>query len=56
MNTSVVILISIIAIALVTLLVKRNIKDKKALENKLNQDYQKPADDESDIEIDEKTK
>jgi hypothetical protein len=56
MNTTVIVLISIAVIGVISLLVARNIKDKKDLENRLNQDYPKPPNDEGDIEIDEKTK
>jgi flagellar biosynthesis/type III secretory pathway M-ring protein FliF/YscJ len=42
MNWFWIILVAIIAIALITFVIKRNLADKRELENKLNQDYQKP--------------
>ena len=56
MNMTILLLAGIAALALIVFVVVRNQKDKKALENKLNQDYLKPKNDEGDIEIDEKTK
>lgn len=56
MNTTALVIIIIAAIAVIAILVARNLKDKKELENKLNRDYPKPKNDEGDIEIDETTK
>jgi len=53
MNWQLIIIFGIAAIALLVFLVVRNIKDKKELEDKLNQDYRKPRDDEGDIEIED---
>lgn len=53
MNWSLIIIISIAAIALIVFLVMRNQKDEKELEYKLKNDYHKPANDKGDIEIEE---
>jgi len=54
MNTPVLIIIGIAAVALIIFLVMRNLKDKKELENKIKNDYtQKKAGDE-DIGVEEK--
>ena len=53
MNWTVLILVGIGAIALITFLVMRNLKDEKKFENQLKNDYPKPTDDKGDIEIDE---
>ena len=54
MNWTVIIIVGVVVIALVAILVKRNLKDKKDLERKIEQDYRKPGI--SDIESDEKMK
>jgi hypothetical protein len=56
MNWPVIVLVCIIAIAFITFLVIRNIKDERNLKNQLNNDYPKPKDDEGDIEIEEQLK
>ncbi|MDZ4795698.1 MAG: hypothetical protein SGI83_15575 [Bacteroidota bacterium] len=53
MNWLVLIPVGIAAIALIVFLIVRNQKDEKAFENKLNNDYRKPKNDESDVETDE---
>ena len=37
---------------LLLFIIIRNKKDRKELENKLNQDYKKPKDEEGDVDID----
>jgi hypothetical protein len=54
MNLTALIIIIIAAATILFILVKKNLKDKKELENKLNRDYPKPPHDEGDVEIDEK--
>jgi uncharacterized membrane protein len=56
MNWTVIILVSIIAIALVIFLIIRNKKDKTRFEESLTQDYRKPRDNEGEIQIDKETK
>jgi hypothetical protein len=53
MNWQLILLFGIAALALIVFLVARNIKDKKELENKINQDYKKPRDNQGDIEIED---
>jgi preprotein translocase subunit YajC len=53
MNIPVLILIGILLVALVIFLIVRNQKDKKQLEEKLNNDFHKSKDEEGDIETDE---
>jgi len=54
MNWTVILIVGVVVVALIFFLVKRNLKDKKDLENKIEQDYRKPGI--SDIESDEKMK
>lgn len=56
MNWLVIIVVGIFALALITFLVWRNVKDRQRFEDQLNQDYHKPRDEEGDIEIDQKLK
>ncbi len=49
MNWAIIILVGISAIALIVFLIRRNQKDEKQLENKLNNDYPKPRDEEGDV-------
>jgi len=53
MNIPVLILVGIVLVGLVIFLVLRNQKDKKQLEEKLNNDFHKSKEEEGDIEIDE---
>lgn len=54
MNTPVLIIIGIAAVAIIVFLVMHNLKDKKELENKIKNDYlQRKAGDE-DIDVEEK--
>jgi len=53
MNLTVLIPFGIFVIALIVFLVVRNQKDKDKLEDKLNNDYHKPKEEEGDIETDE---
>ncbi|HRH58788.1 MAG TPA: hypothetical protein PLS10_14140 [Chitinophagales bacterium] len=56
MSWTALIITGILVIALFILITVRNRKDRKQLEDKLNNDYRKPRDEEGDIETDEKTK
>jgi hypothetical protein len=53
MNWLILIPFGIAAIALIVFLIRRNIKDEKDFEEHIKQDYQKPKDEEDDIEVDE---
>jgi hypothetical protein len=53
-NIPVLVLLIIVAGALIAFLVIRNIKDKRDLTEKLNQDYRKSKDSEDDVEEDDK--
>ena len=53
MNIPVLILVGIILVVLIIFLVIKNQKDKKLLEEKLNNDFHKSKDEEGDTEIDE---
>jgi len=53
MNIPVLILVGIVLVGLVIFLVLRNQKDKKQLEEKLNNDFHKSKEEEGDIDIDE---
>lgn len=52
MNWAVLIIFGIIVIAFFVFLIMRNQKDKKKLEDKLNNDYRKSKDEEGDTETD----
>ena len=52
MNWLVLVIFGIAAIALIVFLIRRNIKDKKQLEEKIKQDYPKTKDEEGDAEVD----
>jgi hypothetical protein len=56
MNIPVLVITLLGALVLIVFLVVRNKKDRKDLENKLNNDYTKPKDDESDVETEDITK
>jgi len=56
MNIPVLILVGILILTLIIFLVLKNQKDKKQLEEKLNNDFHKSKDEEGDIEIDEPMK
>ncbi len=56
MNIPVLILFGIIMIVLIIFLIVRNQKDKKQLEEKLNNDFHKSKDEEGDIDTDEAMK
>ena len=53
MNIPVLILVGIVLVALVIFLVLRNQKDKRQLEEKLNNDFHKSKEEEGDIKTDE---
>lgn len=53
MNWLIMILFGIAAIALIIFMIRRNLKDKKEFEQKIQHDYRKPKNDNGDIEIDE---
>jgi low affinity Fe/Cu permease len=54
MNTPVLIIIGIAAVALIIFLVMRNLKDKKELENKIKNDYKQRKAGDEDIGVEEK--
>ncbi len=56
MNWTVIILVSIGAIALVVFLIRRNMKDESAFENQLNSNYPKPPNDNGDTPVEEDLK
>ncbi|MDO9377149.1 MAG: hypothetical protein V4725_02455 [Bacteroidota bacterium] len=56
MNWFILIPVCIIILVLIIFLVKRNFKDQKDLEHKLNEDYPKPKGHVDDIEVDNITK
>jgi low affinity Fe/Cu permease len=56
MNWPLIILVSITALALVVFLFIQNLKDKKSLENQLNNDYRKPKETENDADAEETAK
>jgi low affinity Fe/Cu permease len=56
MNIPVLLSVAIILVALVIFLVLQNLKDKKQLEEKLNNDFHKSKEDEGDIDIEEELK
>jgi len=51
MNWTIIILVSIGAIALVVFLIRRNMKDKSAFENQLKNNYTKPPNDNGDTPV-----
>lgn len=56
MNWPVLILFGIAAIALISFLVTRNVKDEKKFEDDLKKDYRKPKAEDADVDIDETMK
>ena len=56
MNWPIIIGVGLLLLALVVVLVRRNVKDEKELEQQVNEDYHKLKDEEGDAEIDEVTK
>lgn len=52
MNWPVVIVTGIALAALVMFLIRRNMKDKKEVEEQLKNDYHKPRDEEGDVDAD----
>jgi hypothetical protein len=56
MNWTIIILVSIGAIALVVFLVRRNMKDETAFEEQLKNDYPKPTDEKGDTPVEEDLK
>ena len=55
MNLPLIIIVAAVALALVVFLIIRNQKDEKNFENQLDNDYQKPRNEEGDIDIDDLT-
>ncbi len=53
MNWIIIVIVGIFIIGLVVFTIIRNQKDKKELEQKINNDYPKKRDEEGDIEIEE---
>jgi len=56
MNWTIIILVSIGAIALVVFLIRRNMKDETAFEEQLKNDYPKPTNDHGDTPAEEALK
>ena len=56
MNFTVIILVSLGAIALVIFLVRRNMKDETAFEDQLKNDYPKPSNDKGNTPVEEDLK
>ncbi len=56
MNWTIIILVSIGAIALVIFLIRRNMKDEAAFEDQLKNDYPKPSNDKGDTPVEEDLK
>ena len=54
MDWSLIIIIGIAALALITFLFVRNLKDEKKFERQVENDYRKSRSEDGDIEIDEK--
>lgn len=52
-NWSVIIITAVVLAAFLIFLVYRNQKDKKKLEQKLNEDYKKSKDEEGDVDIED---
>jgi len=52
-NWPVLIITGVVLAALLLFLVNRNRKDKKKLEQKLNEDFKKSKDEEGDVEIED---
>jgi LPXTG-motif cell wall-anchored protein len=52
-NWPVLIITGVVLASLLLFLVKRNRRDKKILERKLNEDFKKSKDEEGDIEIED---
>jgi len=52
-NWPVIIIIGVVLVALLLFLVYRNQKDKKKLEQKLNEDFKKSKDEEGDADIED---
>jgi len=47
-----IVLLVMVVLILLLFIIIRNKKDRKDLENKLNQDYKKPKEEEGDVDID----
>jgi len=56
MNWTIIILVSIGAIALVVFLIRHNMKDETAFEDQLNNNYPKPFNDKGDTPVEEDLK
>jgi len=56
MNWTIIILVSIGAIALIAFLVRRNMKDESAFEEQLKNNYPKPTNDKGDTPVEEDLK
>lgn len=52
MNWTILIIVGVLAIALVVFTIVRNLKDKKELEDKMNNDYPKSNDEKGDFDDD----
>ena len=53
MNVLIMTFFGLVAIALIIFMIRRNLKDKKEIEQKIKYDYRKPKNDKGDIEADE---
>ena len=56
MSSTAIVFGSVLIIALIIFIAIKNQKDKKDLENTLNNDYRKPKDEENDADIEKRTK
>lgn len=56
MNWPLIVIVGIVVIVLIVLLARRNQKDEKEFENKLNNDYHKTKEEEGDIDTEEVVK
>ena len=53
MNWLILSIFGIAAAVLIIFMIRRNLKDKKEFEQKIQHDYRKPKNDKGDIEVDE---
>ena len=53
MNWVWLIILGVIVLGLIIFIVRKNLKDKIELEEKIKRDYRKPKDDEGDVEIED---
>lgn len=56
MNTSVIIIVGVLALLLIIFLIIRNQKDKKEVIDQIKNDYPKSKDEEGDADVDNKSR